>query len=192
LQCKFVHISISHVEVGSVGAERVRSLAGRSARFYTDKTLLLPESGKGSISFVLPDWHRFNPGPPGAQGATKRQVNPLSGMAFYPTPEQGICDAKVFEEELECGSNARYHPLPPSPSNIPEEPMVDTVEDDDGIIARLKAEVAAELALDHPDSDKPLVPGDLSDDLASSDEELCWSPTFTEASTCVRAFSVPS
>ena len=33
------------IEIGSVGSERSRSLAGRLARFVTDKTLLLSESG---------------------------------------------------------------------------------------------------------------------------------------------------
>ena len=33
------------IEIGSVGSERSRSLARRLARFVTDKTLLLSESG---------------------------------------------------------------------------------------------------------------------------------------------------
>ena len=37
------------IEIGSVGSERSRSLAGRLARFVTDKTLLLSESGIGSL-----------------------------------------------------------------------------------------------------------------------------------------------
>ena len=78
-----------------------------------------------------------------------------------------------------------YRPLSPPPSDFPEEPMADAVEDDDDVIARLKAEVAAELAMDFPDSDGPSVPGDLGDD-SSSDEELHWSSALTKASTCVQ------
>ena len=86
-----------------------------------------------------------------------------------------------------CRSNVHYRPLSPPPSDFPEETMPDTVEDDDDVIARLKAEVAAELVLDPPDSDGPSVPGDLSDD-SSSEDELGWSPALTKASTFVRIF----
>jgi hypothetical protein len=72
--------------------------------------------------------------------------------------------------------------LSPPSSDFPEELMPDVLEDDDYIIARLKAEVAAELALDLQDSDGMSVPGDLSDD-SSSDEELRWSPAPTKASS---------
>lgn len=88
-------------------------------------------------------------------------------------------------------SSTNYRPLSPPPSDLPEELTVDTVEDDVDVIARLKAEVAAELALDLPDSDGPSVPGDLSDD-SSSDEELRWSPALTKTSTCVRASPISS
>lgn len=88
-------------------------------------------------------------------------------------------------------SSLNYRPLSPPPSDFPDESMADIVEDDDDIIARLKAEVAAELALDLPDSDGPSVPGDLSDD-SSSDEELRWSPAPTKASTCVSTSSPSS
>lgn len=92
-----------------------------------------------------------------------------------------------------CRLNTNYRPLSPPPSDFPEEAMVDTVEedDDDVVIARLKAEVAAELALDLPDSDGPSMPGDLSDD-SSSEEELRWSPTFTKTSTWVQTFYIYS
>jgi len=62
--------------------------------------------------------------------------------------------------------------------------MIDAIEDDDDIIARLKAEVAAELALDQPDSDRFSVGDTLSDD-SSGEEELRWSPGPRKASTCV-------
>ena len=62
--------------------------------------------------------------------------------------------------------------------------MADAVEDDDDIIARLKAEVAAELALDQPDSDRFSMGDTVSDD-SSSEEELHWSPGPRKASTCV-------
>ena len=61
--------------------------------------------------------------------------------------------------------------------------MVDAIEDDDDVIARLKAEVAEELALDQPDSDGLSLP-DISDD-SSSEEELHLSPVTRKASTCV-------
>ena len=61
--------------------------------------------------------------------------------------------------------------------------MVDAIEDDDDVIARLKAEVAEELALDQPDSDGLSLP-DISDD-SSSEEELRLSPVTRKASTCV-------
>ena len=62
--------------------------------------------------------------------------------------------------------------------------MADAIEDDDDIIARLKAEVAAELALDQPDSDRFSVGDTVSDD-SSGEEELRWSPGPMKASTCV-------
>ena len=83
-------------------------------------------------------------------------------------------------------SSVSYHPLSPPPSDFPEEPMADSIEDDDDVIARLKAEVAAELALDQPNSDGLLSP-DMSDD-SSSDEELRWSPGPMKASTCVYMY----
>lgn len=83
-------------------------------------------------------------------------------------------------------SSASYRPLSPPPSDLPEECMPDVVENDDDVIARLKAEVAAELALGLQDSDGLSVPGDLSDD-SSSEEELRWSPAPTKASTCVQS-----
>lgn len=79
-------------------------------------------------------------------------------------------------------SSVSYRPLSPPPSDFPEEPMADVVEDHDDFIARMKAEVAAEVALNLPDSDGLSVPGDLSDD-SSSEEELRWSPAPTKAST---------
>jgi hypothetical protein len=83
-------------------------------------------------------------------------------------------------------SSVSYRPLSPPPSDFPEEPMVDTIQDDDDIIARLKAEVAAELALDQPDSDRFSVGDTVSDD-SSSEEELRWSPGPGKTSTCVYA-----
>lgn len=82
--------------------------------------------------------------------------------------------------------NASYRPLSPPPSDIPEEPMVDATQDDGDVIARLKAEVDAELALNPPHSDGLSSP-DMSDD-SSSEEELYWSPHPRKASTCVYTF----
>jgi len=81
-----------------------------------------------------------------------------------------------------------YRPLSPPPSDIPEESMADAAQDDEDVIARLKAEVAAELALELPDSDGLSVP-DMSDD-SSSEEEFTWSPRSRKASSCVYAFSL--
>jgi hypothetical protein len=80
-------------------------------------------------------------------------------------------------------SSISYRPLSPPPSDLPEESMIDAIEDDDDVIARLKAEVAEELALDQPDSDGLSLP-DISDD-SSSEEELHLSPVTRKASTCV-------
>ncbi|KAF9653271.1 hypothetical protein BDM02DRAFT_3265521 [Thelephora ganbajun] len=77
-------------------------------------------------------------------------------------------------------SSVSYRPLSPPPSDFPEEPVVGANEDDD-IIARLKFEVAAELALNPPDSNGLLLP-DMSDD-SSSEEEFRWSPGPRKAST---------
>jgi len=82
-------------------------------------------------------------------------------------------------------SSVSYRPLSPPPSDFPEEPMADAAEDGDDIIARLKAEVAAELALNQPDSDRFSVADTMSDD-SSSEEELRWSPVSRKASTCVH------
>ena len=82
-------------------------------------------------------------------------------------------------------SSVSYRPLSPPPSDFPEEPMADTIEDDDDVIDRLKAEVAAELALDPEESDRLSVP-DMSDD-SSSEEEVRLFPR--KASTCVYGFS---
>jgi hypothetical protein len=88
-------------------------------------------------------------------------------------------------------SSVSYRPLSPPPSDFPEEPMTDTIEDDDGFIARLKAQVNAQVATDlalplpTPDSDGISVPEDLSDD-SSSEEELRWSSAATKASTCAQ------
>ena len=81
-------------------------------------------------------------------------------------------------------SSLSYRPLSPPPSDIPEEPMADAIDDDDDFIARLKAEVKKELAAELPDSDGVSVPADLSDD-SSSEDDLCWSPAPTKASTFV-------
>lgn len=83
-------------------------------------------------------------------------------------------------------SSVSYRPLSPPPSDLPEEPMADIIEeDDDDVIDRLKAEVAAELALDPEESDRFSVP-EVSDD-SSSEEEVRLSPR--KASTCVYVFS---
>lgn len=66
--------------------------------------------------------------------------------------------------------------------------MADAIDDDDDFIARLKAEVKKELAAELPDSDGVSVPADLSDD-SSSEDDLCWSPAPTKASTFVPSFT---
>ena len=67
-------------------------------------------------------------------------------------------------------SSISYHPLSPPPSDLPEEPVADAVEDDDEVIARLKAEVAAEFASSQTDLGGPSSP-EMSDE-SSSEEEL--------------------
>lgn len=86
-------------------------------------------------------------------------------------------------------SSVSYRPLSPPPSDFLEEPMSDAIEDDDDVIARLKAEVAAELALEQPDSDRLSMADTVNDD-SSSEEELHWSPGPMKASTCVYFFFV--
>ena len=81
-------------------------------------------------------------------------------------------------------SSVSYRPLSPPPSDFPEEPMVDDNEDDDDVIARLKAEVAEEFALIQPDSDGFSI-GDTMSDESSGEEELHWSPGPTKAFTYV-------
>ena len=85
-------------------------------------------------------------------------------------------------------SSASYRPLSPPPSDLPEEPMADS-EDDDDFIAQLKAEVAAELALPADSKGMTFSDSDVSDD-SSSEEELHWSPGAGKASTCVRTFHI--
>ena len=89
-------------------------------------------------------------------------------------------------------SSVSYHPLSPPPSDFPEEHMTDVNDDDDDdVIARLKAEVAAEFALNQPDSDGFSMADTMSDD-SSGEEELHWSPGSVKASTYVNLLLLSS
>jgi len=79
-------------------------------------------------------------------------------------------------------SSVSYRPLSPPPSDFPEEPAADAIKDDEDVIARLKAEVAEELALG-PDSDG-IYQSEISDE-SSSEEEFRWSPGPSKLSTYV-------
>ena len=138
----------------------------------------------GSVSGILP-----TPSPELStetlSKVVSRALSPLTSLETTPAHQSPFTPPPPSSPR--CKSGANYRPLSPPPSDFPEEPMADPVDDD--FIAQLKAEVAAELALDVPDSDGLSVPGDLSDD-SSSEEELRWSPALTKASTCVQTSSI--
>ena len=129
----------------------------------------------GPTSAVLP-----TPSPELPVDTFTPQVSPAPS-ALTPLAPTSECQSPPSSPRR---SSANYRPLSPPPSDFPEEPSADTIEDNGDFIKQLKAEVAAELAMDPQDSDIQSVPDDISDD-SSSEEEFRWSPA-TKASTCVH------
>ena len=164
---------------GDVGDEPMEDdfvPSSQSQPYLESISLVLPTPSPELPVETLSKVVSLAPSPLGSLGTTVAHQSPFAS----PSPSSPSRKPGVY-----------YRPLSPPPSDFHEEPMADTVEDDDDVIARLKAEVAAELAMELPDSDVPSVPGDLSDD-SSSEEELRWSPAVTKASTFVQIPSVSS